>query len=363
MVLQNPSSIDILHPETLTAVVNERKDPQNFVKNAFFAAEQAVPTRHIEVSVQRRGRIIAPLVKRDGAAIMTPGSTHERYNLMPAHSRTKRAMAWTDLFEKRQAGAPIFMDAGGQNAARAQYVNEQLDEQMDDLMNLEEYLACLALRGSFTYTGGDDVAIEVDYRRDAAHDIVLAGGDLWTAASSSKIGDFQTASELVNDAVSMTVSDVILGTEAADAFIADASDEFKGGFLLDHRRVQSGTLDFTQTFNDQGALFLGQTSMGIRVWRYGRQLQLPEQAGGGSVDLIRPKYAEFIAGGPAAQRLFYYGAIEDLGPDGQANLIVSKRYSKSWAVQDPSANMLLVESNPLPHLRRPDASVSMQVVA
>jgi hypothetical protein len=48
---------------------------------------------------------------------------------------------------------------------------------------------------------------------------------------------------------------------------------------------------------------------------------------------------------------------------GAGQVLSSKRFSKSWEVEDPSARMLLLESNPMPVMRRPNATVSIQVVA
>jgi hypothetical protein len=44
-------------------------------------------------------------------------------------------------------------------------------------------------------------------------------------------------------------------------------------------------------------------------------------------------------------------------------MLASERFSKSWLVKDPSAMVQLIESHPLPVLRRPDSVYSLQVVA
>jgi hypothetical protein len=80
------------------------------------------------------------------------------------------------------------------------------------------------------------------------------------------------------------------------------------------------------------------------------------------VPLIRPGYVEFVANSPAAEFVTYYGAIEDMQAIGAGRVLQSRRFSKSWEVEDPSARMLLVESNPLPVMRRPGATVSMSVL-
>ena len=55
-------------------------------------------------------------------------------------------------------------------------------------------------------------------------------------------------------------------------------------------------------------------------------------------------------------------AVADLLPVLE-KVLQSKRFSKSWEVEDPSARLLLIESNPMPVMRRPNATVSIQVLA
>lgn len=352
-----PNSADILSWSTLTPAVNEMKAPNAFLKNMLFSRDITVPTRNIELSFLNRGRQIAPFVERNGAAIMTEGRNESFRVITPPHIRVKRPMTPSELLEKRRPGSVIFPGAGGIQKAMREYMASELAMLADDITNSEEYLCAMALQGAVSYSVADQASFTITFPRDAAHSYALSGGDLWTATTASPRKDFLDASQLVNDAVSLNVTDVILGTEAADAFLADAAGELSS--LLDIRRMATGTIDLTQQIAESGALFLGTYVHGIRVWRYGRQVDV----NGSAVDLIRAKYAEFVARTPAAQFVTYYGAIEDMKAIGAGKVLQSKRFSKSWEQEDPSARMLLVESNPMPVMRRPDATVSVQVVA
>ena len=350
------SSADVLSWSTLTPTVNEMKDPNTFIKNRIFSRNITVPTRNIELSFLRRGRRIAPFVQRDGAAIMTSGRTEEFRIVVPPHIRVKRAMTPSELLNKRRPGSVIFPGGGGMRRAMQEYMASELQMLMDDITNSEEYLSALALRGKISYSVPDEVSFDVTFPRDAAHDVTLAGADLWdapTTATPSK--DFLLAATLVNDAVSLNVTDAIMGQLAAENFLKIDEVEKK----LDVRRLLTGSIDLTQQIQESGALFLGEYVHGIRVWRYARKVDV----NGVSTDLIRSKYVEFVAITPAAQFVTYYGAIEDMKAIGAGRVLQSRRFSKSWEEEDPSARMLLVESNPLPVMRRPDATVSMQVIA
>ncbi len=350
-----PNSADVLSWSTLTPAVNEMKAPNSFLKNMVFSRDITVPTRNIELSFLNRARKIAPFVERDGAAIMTTGRDETFRVITPPHIRVKRAMTPSELLDKRRPGSVIFPGAGGIRSAMREYMASELAMLGDDITNSEEYLCALALRGAVSYSVADESSFTITFPRSASHDITLAGTDTWDDALSSPRADFLTAAQLINDAVSLNATDVIMGADAADAFVANSEVQT----LLDPRRLITGSVDLTQQFSEAGAMFLGTYVHGIRIWRYARKVEV----NGVSTDLIRPKYAEFVARVPAAQFVVYYGAIEDMKAIGAGRVLQSKRFSKSWEQEDPSARMLLVESNPMPVMRRPDATVSMQVLA
>jgi hypothetical protein len=149
---------------------------------------------------------------------------------------------------------------------------------------------------------------------------------------------------------------MVLGANARPAFLKNPNVAAK--FVYRGENLKQGQLDLTTSFQDDGALFLGVYDHNVRVWSYARQVTMPD----GSVEsLIRDDYAELVWRSPEAERLFYYGGIRDMKAIGAGRVLESKRFSKSWEVEDPSAQMLLIESNPVPCNRRPNTSVSMKV--
>ena len=351
-----PQASELLQWETLTEAVNEMKAPNNFLMRNVFSRSRAVNTRRINLSVLRRGRQIAPFVLRDGAALLTEGRSEEHFSIEPPHIRNKRPMTPSELLSKRRAGTTIFPTVEAQQAAMSEYMASEFEMLMDDVQNSEEWLAAQVLRGLVSYTSQDEAAFDITIPRDAAHDITLTGADLWDSGTQKIRKDFLTAAQLVNDAVSLNVSDVILGEAASEALLDDS--EVRS--ILDVRRMRTGTVDLAQQIDlETGALFLGEYVHGIRIWRYARSVSV----NGTPEALIRTDHAEFIANTPAAQFITYYGAIEDMDAIGDGGeVLMSPRFSKSWVEKDPSRRMLLVESNPMPYLRRPEATVSMKVV-
>lgn len=355
-----PSSADILSPVSLTAAVNEIRSPLSFLKNSFYSQEETKPTVDIELSVVRDGRSMAPFVKRDGAGLMVDGDSEEFKIVRPAHIRIKRPLSPSDLLDKRRAGFGIHVTAADMNAQMRSYLSREMSGMMRKIQNAEEYLCAMALRGVISYESEEGVSFEVDFGRDPSLDVTLTGADLWSASTANLRGDFLNASELINDLSEGQVTDVVLGKNARDAFLADASGQVLTQLSQSlPANLRQGQIDLTTQFRDDGALYLGSFVHGVRVWSYARQVTLPD---GSQFDLIRPDYAEFIWRSPEAERVVYYGGIRDMKAIGAGRVLEAKRFSKSWEVEDPSARMMLIESNPLPCNRRPDTSLSMKVV-
>ena len=352
-----PRSSDVLSWSTLTAAINEMKSPQDFLQNKFFRQIVPVPTRDIELSVLRRGRRMAPFVKRNGAALMVTGGTEEFKIVRPPHIRIKRPINAGELVEKRRAGSSIFPGADGVRAAMEEFMAREQGFMLDDVTNTEEWLCAQAIRGSISYSVADEESFVVDFGRDASHDVTLTGADLWSApTTASPSAVFLAASKLMNDDVSLVPQIALMGEDAAAAFLK--TDEAKALLRGFNNNLVMGSIDLTAQFQESGAMYLGTYTNSIQVWTYGRSIIKPD---GTSEKLIRADRVEFLTMSPAAQMVRYYGAIEDVGLF-NGDLLQSQRFSKSWIEQDPPARQLLVESNPLPCLRRPDATVSYKVV-
>lgn len=352
-----PTAPDVLHYLTLTNAIDERKSPNSFLKNMFFSRNEPVATRLIELSYMRRGRQIAPFVERNGAAIMVTGRQEEFVYVQPPHIRIKRPMTPSDVLTKRRPGTGIIFPRATDIATQMRnYIANEQEMMLDDCTNSEEWLCAMALTGVISYVAQDESAFTITMPRAAANTVVLTGADLWTApTTSSPRENLAQAAQIGNDATGLNFTDAIMGSAAADAFLShpELLTLLTGGAS----RMTTGTIDLTAQFLESGALFMGQYTNGMRLWRYGRQVNV----NGVATSLIRPEYVEFIARTPAAEFVTYYGAIEDFKAMG-SSMMQAQRFSKSWEEDDPSARMILVETNPLPVMRRPDASMSMKVV-
>ena len=350
------STINELKWSYLTALVNEIKGP-NTLLGGFFGNHVALPTEDIEIDTVTGGREIAPFVRRDGAAVMVSGLGSTFATVKAPNIRIKRAFTPTPLLFGRQPATTIFQSsASGIMSAVQAHIARDMTKMNNMIANAEEYLSAMALQGAISYSVTDQEVFTVTFPRNSDHNITLS--TFWNDGTPANVlfhEDIYRVKRLINEATGLSVTDAICGTEAAATFRKLVA----GGHItsLDLRNVAMGSVTFNEQYRDNGALYMG-TVDGINFWEYGRAADL----NGVSTAMVRAKYVEFIANSPAAERTMYYGAIPDMDAF-QGNLFQAEKFSKSWMEKDPSVQIALIHSRPLPVPRRPDATVSMKVVS
>jgi hypothetical protein len=342
---------EILEWYSLTDMVNEFKSPNNFLLSLKFGRSQTLATENIVYRTQSKDRKVSPFVEKGHESIMSGGYSASEVNFTAPNIRIRRPLEACDLLFRRNAGQTIFADGSTQSEAAAAEVALQLQALNDEVANAEEWLAAMAIQGVITYSTPDEASYTINMNKPAGNTIVLA--TFWDNALATPVTDIMLARRTMHDAIQLNPTVAVLGADAADVFVESQAIRD----LLDPRRLDSGPLTITQDIMDSGAMFLG-SFMGIDWFAYTRQVEV----GGASVDLIRPKYVEFMSVSPQAQDVLYYAGIADLDANDQGT-IATKRFSKSWRQPDPSIQQILVSSRPLPIMKRPASVVSMKVVA
>lgn len=351
-------SRDVLSWASLTATVNELKTPNRFLRNMLFSNEDPRPTETLEIGVLLGDRMVAPFVRRGAEAIEITPFQEKIYNVTAPNIRIKRHLEASELLFVRRVGHVIHAEESDVVDAAQEHVARNSLRLAQVVDEAEEYLCAQAIRGAISYSVDGEEIFSITFPRSASHNVTLS--NFWDGMSANVELDFRTALQLVADDTGLSVTDVILGSEATNAFLADS----KVLAQLDNRRVDAGSLMLNRGVEQSGAIFLG-VYRGLNVWSYTRSTQVPATAGlksFSSFPLVRSKYAEFVTAAPAAENVMYYGAIPDLKAL-QGRLFRGRRFSKSWEQEDPSVMWQLLHSRPLPVTRRPDSMVSMKVVS
>lgn len=346
--------INELKWQTMTAAVNEMKSPNRFLNRLLFGQKRPVSTEDIEIDVLTKAREIAPFIRKNGEGIMVEGHGQIFQNVQAPNIRIKRPFTPSELLFGRTPGTIIFIDPTRQISAVQEHINRDLQVMSDLITNAQEFLASQAIQGVISYSVADQEHFTITFPKPAGNNITLT--TFWDDADPTLPEpeiDFLTAKRVISDEVGLAPTDVILGQEASEAFLRLAKKQE----LLDRRNVSAGTVTFNEQFDQDGVIFLGVFS-GLRVWEYSRTASL----NGVATDMIRPKFAEFVTTSAAAEYVEYFGAIPDIDAF-QGRLFQAQRFSKSWIQPDPSVQMSLLHSRPLPVPRRPGANVSMKVVS
>lgn len=345
----------------MTGVVNELKAPNQFLRRLLFSRTQEVPTEHIQVTTLSNNREMAPFVRKNGEALMVGGGAEKEHLVEAPNIRIKKPFTPSNLLFGRPEGAITTNYRAVNSAAEQQrsineYIQRELQDMEDRIVNAEEWLCAQALTGEINYEVADEEVFTITFWRHAdaemTMDVFLDDGDPTTVRL---LATLRAVQNLSNQLTGLGMTDAICGSEAAAAIM----ELVEAGHLkwLDIRGISAGTVTFLEQFNDDGALYLG-TFNQIRFWEYGRTIL----NNGVEEPLIRAKYIEFVARTPNAQRIMYYGAIPDMKAL-QGRRFQGRRFSKSWDEEDPSVRIALVHSRPLPIPRKPNAHISLKAVS
>lgn len=346
-----------LRHTTMTAVVNEIKNPNSWLKNLLWSREVTMPTEVAELAIIDNAREIAPFVRRGAEAQLVAGHQRTIANLETPNIRLKRSFEASELVYGRQPGNVIFASGQSITSRARQYIAQELKLLDDRIVNTEEYMCGQILQGALSYAVEDQDAFTVTVPRSASRNITLS--TFWDDPSPTPLLDIHSVKEL-QAADSQPVPTLgICGSEAAQTLLALAEAKTITLTNVTDNATRAGFITFEEQFNAQGAIYLGRVG-GVDFWEYNRTASL----NGSSVNMIRPKYIEFVNPDNSASgsdRVTYYGSIDDNILEGRP--LASKRFSKSWTQEDPSAQMYLVASRPMPWSRRANATVSMKVVS
>jgi hypothetical protein len=352
------SVINALKWTALTALVNQIKSPNQFLHRLLFSNHQTLPVETILLGSVIGGREIAPFVRKNGEAILVGGTTSKEITVEGPNIRLKQAFHPSVLLYQRQVGTQVLLTPGqNQLSAVEQAIARDTQHMANMVTNAQEYLASRVLQGSIAYNVEDAEVFTITIPRDSDNNITLSV--FWDngGANARPLQNIHKVKEVMSEAEGLAPTDAICGAEAAHALLElHESGNIK---LLGLQTAQptAGMISFVEQFNDDGVIFLG-TLAGVRFWQYSRTAKL----NGVAQDMIRPKYVEFISTSPASERVEYYAAIPDFDAI-QSGLLQTERFSKSWLEKDPSQQIQLVHSRPLPWPRKPNATVSMKVVS
>lgn len=236
--------------------------------------------------------------------------------------------------------------------ARRKAQNEYLMTELEDLrqrvITLRELMAGKAISTGKNEFDQSNINFEIDYLFvPNKQTFNLTATNQWTHADSNPLAQIRTWKRNIQRACGLTPTYMLLGVEAATAFI----DNVKVRAMLDNRNIKAGELDLINK-PLVGASYLG-TILGVRVYEYNQQYAE-------SSDIIDPKYAVMLA--PSKDFRVHFGPIYRI----QDRKSVSPIYGEFYLEVDSKSNESFVQWNleqkSLPAIHHPGNIITAKVV-
>ena len=295
----------------LLAAYKQQKAPNTFLQNRYFPDGTVFTTSQVLVEYKDGNQKLAPFVSPEvgGKAVRRDGYKATAYE--PAFIAPKRALT-IDNLNKKGFGEALYGELTPEERA-VKITADDLTE-MDEMIvrRQEEMCAQVLQENALTMKHyGDDnkvVATKVIEYFEGENQAVYTPNANWDSADADILADVAAiALELAKRG--LPAVDVILGTEAADAFLNNE----KVQKLLDNRNFNIGVVDPTEGFPE--AVFLGQINCKGYKLNFIQYAATYEAEDGSIKPYIDPKVA--IVTAPACG-VTNYGAITQIN-FGEAN--------------------------------------------
>lgn len=342
------ATTDLYNPRQMTQALLESLPVRRFLTSTFFDVEEH-DTKSFQIDIWKGSRRLAPVVHPKLAGKVVDREKFRTLEFTPPYLKPKKVTE-VDHILTRQPGEAVYPIGANTPAQRAAaLLGRDMAELDESIQRKVEVMAAEALFTGQVTVKGDGVDTVVDYDFDSTHLVTLSGAGLWSASTADILGNLKTWKRLVSKDSGMTATDVVMGSEAADALLKNE------GLLklLNTWNVNVGALNPMEM--PDGVTYLGRlTAVGLDLWTYD-EWYLDEETDAEAPIVPEDKVLVIAR---SIRATVHYGVIQDL----EAGNFASRVFAKSWVEKDPSARMLLVQSAPLPVVHQVNALLVATVV-
>jgi len=336
-------------PRTMLKALEQKPAPSSFLRDMFVTSTEEHDTDVIEIDIEKSGQTVAAYVARGGDAnrVAMSGFT-TNLHVIPY---VNEEMRFTPKDLKVRLAGETAYSSGAKKRLNSK-VGKGLSKLRDRFKNLEELQLSQSLQTGLAVISGKDVSYTVNFQMDPNHIMINTGDDLWDDTDSKKIEQLREMAALPVQAGAPAPTVVIMGVDAAAAFIDDDDVKEK----VDLKNYNTGHIDFKQ-LNENKATYLGHINeIGLSVELYSYQATYTDDQGATQFFFDRTK---IVMGSTTARVTAHYGMIENLNHGSH----IGKEFPDF--VVDPKGKYadLSLESGPLMAVHQPDAFVVRKVLA
>lgn len=343
---------DIFSPVSITEALNQRLPPKRFLARTFFKPRYWA-TEQVMIDTIKGSRRVAPFVRPHQAGTAVQGDAITATAFMPQQINVH---VRTDAYEAfRRAAAENISYANGEirspEKAFAETIARDQETLVDAAYRTVERMCSEALFSGKVnmYDAEGNSISDVDEGFKDSHNITLASGKGWNEKDTDPIKDLRDWRRLVAKDSGLTAHDVIFGSDAYDAFIANASVKD----YLDKRNITLGGIAPQFNQDQDGALFMGVIE-GLNIWVYDEWYDDLKTKTATAV--VPPEKVCVISRELRAD--IHYGKVQDV----QAGNFVGEFFSRTYDEQDGSARYVQLRSAPLAVVEQADGLVVADVV-
>lgn len=345
--------IDAFKRENMLTALQQMAPATSFLLDTFFPTKEFHDTDTVTIDIiDSTGRKIAPFQSplMQGKVMRKKGFENNTYKI--PYIKVKDVCD-AEKFLNRDAGQTIYEGGVSPMQKAEQEVGKALAEFRNQIVRRKEWMASQLLQNGKVMISGEGVApYEIDFKMKSTHKVTLTGNDAWSATTTSDpIGDLEDIVDVIGKDSGLPPTDAVFGSDAWTWFRKNVEVQKE----LDTKNYNMGTV----APQVQGGFvtrcgFL--PSANLTIWKY-TELFYDEES-----DTNKPFVPAnmVFVGSRSAYTRQHFGVIRDLKAGLNAQI---EFFAKSWEVEDPSTNILLVQSSPMVAMHQVDAFARLTVGA
>ena len=329
------TKVELFKRRTLLRALEQMKLSRNFFMRTFFSEVQEFDTEKVDIDFFDGKRTIAPHTTNRGGPVGMDKQGFKTITTLPAHIFLEDTTEAEQAFD-RIIGNDIYDEMTAVQVA-AELASRDMMLMESAITRTEELMAVEALTTGVINLRDKDGAVfaEIDFQRETGfkgEQVAIA----WDQSNSDPLKDIKDRRRQIHKKAGIAATDVVLGSEAADAFVRN--EEVKT--QLDNRRF-SGIGQLELQAQELGLIFIGIIEGGIAVWEYEEYYVDPAD----NVEKQMFPTNGMMVGSRNADCRALYGAVKD----DEGRLIRSRRFVHSYVTEKERNRMIQIETRPVPN--------------
>jgi hypothetical protein len=349
-------TLDAFTPRSLTENVNKIGNAQEFLlQKRVFSRRRTHPTEVIDFGVIADNLRISGYTRNGQSARPVSKVAGQLKKVEAPAIRLKKTLD-ADFIRTLNPGLATYMgpyatDPQSQVAEKLAIEQADLKNKIDRQVEITAAEALSTGEATLTHEDGGTVAIDYEYTGDGVSagdgltiQPALSGTNAWSSTGAKPLSDLQTLFDQITASSNYGGPlDVLMGVDAAKAFL----NHEKVMKALDIRNLDGLGLSLVERARLRGVLG------DVMIFSYAISYK---NSGGTLVSGFNSKTIVVLPRDPSAFSLEFGAVCDYPDPSAQALAMIETEYfSKLVRHEDPAATDLIVQSNPIPVIKRPEA--------